>query len=73
MMFYAVYIAVCLAGMLSADCDKHTAVHWVVAPERQASLTDCFRFGLFYISQTALIVPGKTYPKVFCQSMQSPD
>lgn len=70
-MFYAVYIAVCLSGMAPQDCNKTNAVHWIVAPERQDSIATCFMFGEQYIAQTSLIVPGETYPKIYCEPMQA--
>ena len=72
-MFYAVYIAICLSSISPADCNKETATHWVVAPERQNDLAGCFKFGIEYISQTALVIPGQTYPKVICQPMKAPE
>ena len=69
-MFFAVFIAICQVAILPADCVKKTATHWVVAPERQANLANCFRFGEEWIAQTALVVPGVTYPKIFCQPMK---
>ena len=72
-MFYAVYIAVCTVDIAPADCDKHHATHWVVAPERQDSLSGCFKFGEEWIAQTALVVPGETYPKIYCEPMQAPE
>ena len=73
MTFYAVYIAICTSGIQPADCDKQTATHWIVAPERQSDPAGCFRFGLEYIAQTGLVIPGQTYPKVICVPMKAPE
>lgn len=69
-MFYAVLIAICVVAIAPPDCEKKTATHWVVAPERQSSLSGCFKFGEEYIAQTSLVIPGETYPKIFCQPMK---
>jgi hypothetical protein len=70
-MFYAVLIAICAVAVAPGDCDKHTATHWVVGPERQSDLASCFRFGEEYIAQTSLVIAGVTYPKIFCQPMKA--
>jgi hypothetical protein len=70
-MYYAVFIAICTVAIAPPDCDKHSATHWVVAPERQSDLAGCFRFGQEYIAQTALVIPGQTYPKVICVPMKA--
>jgi hypothetical protein len=70
--YYAAYIAICIVAIAPPDCDKPHATHWVVAPERQDSLSGCFKFGQDYIDRTQLVKPGETYPKVFCEPMVAP-
>ena len=66
-MIYIVYIAVCLVGMTPKDCNHSNAVDWIAAPEPQQGLAACMIHGQQYVSQARLIIPGKTYPKVYCQ------
>jgi hypothetical protein len=66
-MIYIVYIAVCLVGMTPKDCNHSNAVDWIAAPEPQQGLAACMIHGEEYVSQARLVIPGKTYPKVYCQ------
>jgi hypothetical protein len=47
-MLYSVFIAVCLAGTPVRDCDRHSAVAWVAAPEQQQGLRACMIHGQEY-------------------------
>ena len=70
-MTYLVYIAVCLVGMAPRDCDRASAVDWIAAPEPQPGLAACMIHGQKYVSQARLVIPGKTYPKIYCVSPTS--
>jgi hypothetical protein len=67
LMIYIVYVAVCLVGMTPKDCNHSNAVDWIAAPEPQQGLAACMIHGQQYVSQARLVIPGKTYPKVYCQ------
>jgi hypothetical protein len=72
-MYFLVYIAICAIALPPRDCNKASATHWVVAPERQNDLAGCFKFGEEYIAQTSLVVQGETYPIIICQPMAAPE
>jgi hypothetical protein len=66
-MIYTVFIAVCLVTMAPRDCDHHSAVDWVAAPEPQQGLAACMIHGEEYVANARLIEAGKTYAKVYCR------
>jgi hypothetical protein len=66
-MLYTVFVAICLAGMNPAECDRHTAVEWVATPEPAQGLGMCAMTGIEYAAEQHLLRAG-TYPKVFCSS-----
>ena len=53
--------------MTPEDCNHSNAVEWIAAPEPQQGLAACMIYGQEYVSQARLVIPGKTYPKVYCQ------
>ena len=67
-MLYQALVAVCLSTVPAKDCNRHTAVDWMVAPETQTSLSGCFIHGMEYSAQSRLVKEG-TYPKVFCRPL----
>lgn len=70
-MTYIAIIAICLASVGARDCNRHTAVDWIVAPEQQHGLAACMLHGQQYVSQSHLSKPGEIV-KVFCRPGQTP-
>lgn len=66
-MLYTVFVAICLAGMSPTECDRHTAVDWMTAPEPAEGLGMCAKAGIEYAAQSRLLRAG-TYPKIFCST-----
>ncbi|MGH6924245.1 MAG: hypothetical protein ACRED5_10955 [Propylenella sp.] len=66
-MLYTVAIAICLMTTPVPACQKATALSWIVAPERPASLGGCMRHGMFYAA-TSNLVKEDSYAKVFCST-----
>ena len=66
-MFYTVAIAVCLLTTPIPECQKATAVSWIVAPEHPPSLGGCMRHGMLYAA-TSNLVKEDSYAKVFCST-----
>jgi hypothetical protein len=71
--YFLIWIAICVVAVPPRDCNKYTAVHWLVVPERQQDLAGCMYFGELYVSQTDLVVQGETYPKIICQPVKAPE
>jgi hypothetical protein len=69
-MLYAVLIAVCSAGTPIAECDRTTAIHWIVAPAPQL-ISTCGRHGQQYAAQSRLAGEG-AYVKIFCRPASRP-
>jgi hypothetical protein len=61
-----VYVAICAAHIAVADCNRDTALDWIVAPERQSHPVACMIHGQQYAAASRLVSEG-TYPKVFCR------
>jgi hypothetical protein len=66
-MFYTVAIAVCLLATPVHQCQKATAVSWIVAPEEPASVSGCMRHGMLYAAESRLVARD-SYAKVFCSA-----
>lgn len=64
-MIYTVLIAVCMVSTPAADCQKPTAVDWIVAPETPASVSGCMLHGMEYAAASRLVGHG-AYAKIFC-------
>jgi hypothetical protein len=65
-MLYTVFVAVCLAGTPVRDCDRHSAISWVAAPEQQHGLAACMIHGQEYAAQAPGLIREGTYVKVYC-------
>ena len=64
-MLYTVYVAICVASMSPTQCDRHTAVDWIPAPEQAQGLGMCAQTGYEFAAESNLVKAG-TYPKIFC-------
>jgi len=64
-MFYTVFLAICLSSTPVRDCDSHSAIDWIVAPEQQQGLAACLIHGQEYAANSRLLKDGE-YLKVFC-------
>lgn len=61
-----VFVAICLAGTPVQDCNRDTALDWLVAPERQMGFGACLIHGQQYAAESNLAMDG-AYLKVFCR------
>jgi hypothetical protein len=61
-MLYTVFVAVCLTGTPVRDCDRHSAVSWIAAPEQQQGLGACMLHGMEYVSQAPGLIRNGVYP-----------
>ena len=68
---FITFVAICLAATPVQECQKETALDWIVAPERHESMSGCFQHGVHYAAQSRLVKPD-TYPKIFCRSPGGP-
>ena len=64
---YTVAIAVCLLTTPIPECQKATALNWIVAPDHPSSMSGCMRHGMFYAASSHL-VKEDSYAKVFCST-----
>jgi hypothetical protein len=62
---YTIYVAICVASMNPTQCDRHTAVDWIPAPEQAEGLSMCAQTGYEFAAESNLVREG-TYPKIFC-------
>jgi len=51
--------------MNPTQCDRHTAVDWIPAPEQAEGLSMCAQTGYEFAAESNLVREG-TYPKIFC-------
>lgn len=65
-MMYIVYIAVCLSTTPVQECNRDTAVNWMVAPEVQQGLGSCMKHGQEYAAESHLLREGD-YAKIYCR------
>jgi hypothetical protein len=68
---YTVYIAICMASMSPTQCDRHTAVDWIPAPQQVEGLGSCAQTGYEFAAESNLVKEG-TYPKIFCSAAGVP-
>ncbi|MBN9673823.1 hypothetical protein [Roseibium aggregatum] len=65
-MLYTAYVAVCLATMPVQDCNRDTAVDWMVAPGHY-DLAHCMVHGQRFASTSGIVRDGDTV-KVYCKA-----
>ena len=65
-MLYTAYVAVCLASVQVQDCNRETALDWMVAPG-QYSLSYCMVHGQQYAATSGVVHDGEIV-KVYCKA-----
>jgi len=65
-MLYTAYVAVCLASVSVQDCNRDTALDWMVAPG-EYPLSDCRVQGQQYAATSGIVHDGE-FVKVYCKA-----
>lgn len=65
-MLYTAYLAVCLASVPVQDCNRDTALNWMVAPG-QHTLSYCMVRGQQYAASSGVVHEGEIV-KVYCKA-----
>lgn len=76
-MLFSIYLAICAAATPVSECDRLTAVHWLIGPasehpsQAHVGLAACMLAGQEYAAQSRLVAAG-TYLKVYCRPVSQP-
>lgn len=65
-MLFTAYVAVCLSTVAVPECNKDTALNWMVAPG-QHQLAFCMINGQRYAASSGMVHDGE-YVKIFCKA-----
>ncbi|WP_417667377.1 hypothetical protein [Roseibium sp.] len=65
-MLYTAYVAVCLASVTVQDCNRDTALNWMVAPGNH-NLSYCMVHGQKFAASSGVVREGE-YVKVYCKA-----
>lgn len=68
-MLYTAYVAVCLAATPIQDCNRDTALNWMIAPGEH-QLTYCMIQGQQYAATSGVVHEGEIV-KVFCRPLEN--
>ncbi|WP_150522972.1 hypothetical protein [Roseibium sediminis] len=65
-MLFTAYVAVCLSTVSIQDCNRETALSWMVAPGNH-QLAFCMINGQRYAATSGVVHEGE-YVKIFCKA-----
>ncbi|MBD8893510.1 hypothetical protein [Roseibium litorale] len=66
-MLFTAYLAVCLSNVAIKDCNKDTALNWMVAPGENRGLAYCMTHGQRYAATSGVVHEGE-YVKIYCKA-----